>query len=220
MKRLIVNGDDFGASSGINRGIIEAHERGILTSASLMVDLPGAEEAAELAQNRPGLSVGLHVVLTHEDGERSVPPGGASEEIERQFERFCASLGRPPTHLDSHHNIHLEPAYEPFFLDAARRQSRPLRGYAEARYVGRFYGQWNDGSTHLELVSIEGLIQVLESEVDEGVTEIGCHPGYIDPGFQSSYSTEREAEVRTLCAPAARAAAEQLAIRLVNFTAL
>jgi len=219
VKHLIVNGDDFGASSGINRGIIEAHERGILTSASLMVDLPGAEEAAERAQDSPGLSVGLHVVLTREDGNRTVLPGGATDEIERQFERFYALLGKPPTHLDSHHNVHFEPVYEPFYLDAARRHSCPLRGYSEARYVGRYYGQWNDGSTHLELVSVEGLIRVLESEVGEGLTEIGCHPGYIVPGFQSSYSTEREAELRALCAPAARAAAEQLAIRLVNFTA-
>jgi chitin disaccharide deacetylase len=220
VKRLIVNGDDFGASSGVNRGIIEAHERGILTSASLMVDLPGAEEAAELAQNRPELSVGLHVVLTREDGERTVPPGGAGEEIERQFERFCALRGRPPTHLDSHHNIHFEPEYEPVFLDAARRHSRPLRGYSDARYIRHFYGQWGDGSTHLELISVEGLIHVFKTEVGEGFNEIGCHPGYIDPGFKSSYSTEREAELRTLCAPAARAAAEQMAIRLVNFTSL
>lgn len=220
MKRLIVNGDDFGASAGINRGIIEAHERGILTSASLMVDPPGAEEAAELARSRPDLGVGLHVVLTREDGKRTVPPGGADEEIERQLERFRTLLGSLPTHLDSHHNIHFEPAYEPVYLAAARRHSLPLRGYSEARYVGRFYGQWDDGSTHLELISVEGLIDVLESEVGEGVTEIGCHPGYIDPGFRSSYSTEREAELRTLCAPAARAAAEHLAIRLVNFSAL
>jgi predicted glycoside hydrolase/deacetylase ChbG (UPF0249 family) len=220
VKCLIVNGDDFGASRGINRGIVEAHERGILTSASLMVDLPGAEEAAELAQNRPGLSLGLHVVLTREDGKRTVPPEGAGEEIERQLARFHALLGKPPTHFDSHHNLHFEPAYEPFFVDAARRSSRPLRGYSDVRYVSRFYGQWDDGSTHLDLISVEGLIDVLESEVGEGVTEIGCHPGYIDSGFRSSYAREREAELRTLCAPAARTAAEQLAIRLVNFTEL
>ena len=48
MKYLIVNGDDFGAGHGINRGIIEAHRDGILTSTSFMVDMPGAEEAALL----------------------------------------------------------------------------------------------------------------------------------------------------------------------------
>ena len=49
-KVCIVNGDDFGASAGINRGVIEAHTNGILTSASLMINMPGTAEAIELAQ--------------------------------------------------------------------------------------------------------------------------------------------------------------------------
>ena len=220
MKRLVVNADDFGAAPGINRGIVEAYEHGIVTSTSLMVDLPGAEEAVELARSRPGLGVGLHVVLTREGGEPTVPPGDAAHEIERQLERFRTLFGRSPTHLDSHHNVHFDPAYEPFFVEAAGRESLQLRGFSDARYVSRFYGQWDDGSIHLELVSIGGLKDVLESEVGDGVTEIGCHPGYVDPAFYSSYSSEREAELRTLCAPAARAAVEQLAIELVDFRAL
>jgi len=48
---LIVNGDDFGASRGINRGIVQAHSRGILTSTSLLVDSPWSAEAAELARS-------------------------------------------------------------------------------------------------------------------------------------------------------------------------
>ena len=50
MKYVIVNGDDFGASHGINLGILEAHQRGILTSTSLMVDTPWSEEAALLSK--------------------------------------------------------------------------------------------------------------------------------------------------------------------------
>src|SRR5918996_571565 len=60
---LIVNADDFGLSSGVNRGIIAAHERGIVTSASLMVRWPAAHEAATYARTRPQLGVGLHVDL-------------------------------------------------------------------------------------------------------------------------------------------------------------
>src|SRR5260370_3831130 len=58
---LIVNADDFGQSPGVNRGIIEAHERGIVTSASLMVRWPAAAEAAAYARLHPRLSVGLHL---------------------------------------------------------------------------------------------------------------------------------------------------------------
>src|SRR5882724_2130520 len=60
---LIVNADDFGLSAGVNRGIIESAERGILTSASLMVRSPAAVEAAEYAKQNSKISVGLHVDL-------------------------------------------------------------------------------------------------------------------------------------------------------------
>ena len=60
---LIVNADDLGLSPGVNAGIIEAHLRGIVTSASLMVRQPAAREAARLARAHPGLSVGLHLDL-------------------------------------------------------------------------------------------------------------------------------------------------------------
>ncbi len=69
MKYLIVNGDDFGASPGINRGIMEAHQHGILTSTSLLVKTPGAEQAVSLAAASPELSVGLHMDLRNEIDE-------------------------------------------------------------------------------------------------------------------------------------------------------
>ena len=62
-KYLIVNADDFGQSPGINRGIIEAHEHGIVTSASLMTRWLAAGEAASYAREHPELSVGLHLDL-------------------------------------------------------------------------------------------------------------------------------------------------------------
>src|SRR5436309_14451808 len=61
MRFLIVNGDDFGASRGINRGILEAHHRGILTSTSLLVDTPWSEDAACLSRAAPDIGIGLHV---------------------------------------------------------------------------------------------------------------------------------------------------------------
>src|SRR5947208_2483392 len=71
-KYLIVNADDFGLSPETNRGIIEAHERGIVTSASLMVRGAAVEEAALYARALPTIGVGLHVDLcewAYRDGE-------------------------------------------------------------------------------------------------------------------------------------------------------
>ena len=63
MRRLIINADDFGLTAGVNRGIVEAHEHGVVTSATLMANGPAFEEAIDLAQARPRLGVGCHVVL-------------------------------------------------------------------------------------------------------------------------------------------------------------
>ena len=60
---LVVNADDYGRTEGVNRGIIEAHERGIVTSASLMVRWPAAREAAAYVRGGWRLGLGLHVDL-------------------------------------------------------------------------------------------------------------------------------------------------------------
>jgi predicted glycoside hydrolase/deacetylase ChbG (UPF0249 family) len=222
MRYLIVNGDDFGASRGVNRGILDAHRRGILTSASLMVDMPGSDEAAHLAREAPELSVGIHVDLTNGRGEPSVDlgdPQACGAELDRQLARFQDLLGRPPTHVDSHRNVHRRPGLRPLFVDLARRHALPLREHSSARYLSGFYGQWH-GETHLEQVSVEALSRMLRDEIGDGVTELACHPGYADPTLRSSYSAEREAELRTLCDPAVRALLEELGLGLISFREL
>ncbi|HOI45659.1 MAG TPA: ChbG/HpnK family deacetylase, partial [Candidatus Aminicenantes bacterium] len=63
MKRVIVNADDFGLCQGVNRGIVLAHQKGILTSATLMANMPGFDEAVEMARDHPRLGVGVHLNL-------------------------------------------------------------------------------------------------------------------------------------------------------------
>ena len=73
MKRLIINADDFGFTSGVNRAIVEAHTRGVLTSSTLMAKGRAFDEAVELTKTVPRLGIGCHVVLI--DGEPIVEPG-------------------------------------------------------------------------------------------------------------------------------------------------
>jgi chitin disaccharide deacetylase len=219
MTYLIVNGDDFGASRGTNRGILEAHREGVLTSTSLMVDMPASGDAAALSRACPRLSVGLHAAFTNEAEWPVVDydDGAACRtHLHGQLARFCELLGRPPTHLDSHHNAHRDARLLPHFLELSRRHALPLRGHSPARYFSQFYAQW-DGETHLEQVTVEHLLRMLEAEVTNGVTELSCHPGYADPEFRSLYSMEREAELRTLCDPALRRFFEERGIRLIGF---
>ena len=217
MKYLIVNADDFGASRGINRGILEAHQRGILTSTSLMVNRPGSDEAAALSRTAPQLSVGLHVDL----GERGATPSGdwpgwCRGQLAEQLGRFQELMGRAPTHLDSHHNVHRDPQALPEFLALASQQGLPLREHSHVRYYSKFYGQWG-GQTHLEQISVESLTRMLETEIEEGITELSCHPGYLDASHTGSYSVEREAELRTLCDPAVRGLLAAHSIQLVSY---
>jgi hopanoid biosynthesis associated protein HpnK len=136
-KYAIIVADDFGKSSSVNLAIAEAHDRGILTAASLMAGGAAFEEAVEIARKRRGLSVGLHVTLC--DGKAVLPStevpglvdfrgrfekspsrawmkyyragllGQLDREIGAQFDRL-EKAGVRPTHIDSHHHLHMHPA--------------------------------------------------------------------------------------------------------------
>lgn len=136
-RRLIVNADDFGRSASINQAVIRAHQEGILTTASLMVNEPTCGEAVEMAKQNPSLGVGLHLTLLM--GRSALPQseipglvnarqefrddpvkvgflyffrGGLREqlrkEIHAQFARFRAT-GLPLDHVNGHLHLHLHP---------------------------------------------------------------------------------------------------------------
>lgn len=137
LPRVIINADDFGLCSGVNQGIIQAYRQGILTSASLMTNTPGFEEAVALAQENPDLGVGVHLNIVR--GLPLLPPEKVSslvrrdgyflgkvfplfsgiwrkkvklEEIERewraQIEKALVA-GVQVTHLDSEKHVHTFP---------------------------------------------------------------------------------------------------------------
>jgi chitin disaccharide deacetylase len=149
MRRLIVNADDFGLTSGVNRGILEAHSRGIVTSATLMACGRKFEEAASLASQVPQLSVGCHVVLV--DGvptlQRTTVPclvANGSESFRQSLMQFAAravigrldsgqieteitaqirklqAAGIRVSHIDSHKHTHMFPAVFKPLLRAAK----------------------------------------------------------------------------------------------------
>jgi hopanoid biosynthesis associated protein HpnK len=149
VSRLIVNGDDFGLTAGVNRAILELHAAGVLTSATLMAKAAATDEAIELALGTPSLSVGCHAVLV--DGEPVLSPDEIPTLIDRRTGRFQPTLaaflrrlltrglrsdeveaeaaaqiallqnrGLRLTHIDTHKHVHLFPAVLKPLLSAAR----------------------------------------------------------------------------------------------------
>jgi predicted glycoside hydrolase/deacetylase ChbG (UPF0249 family) len=133
-KQLVVNADDFGFTPDVNRGIVDAHRRGILTATTLMANGAAFEDAVQLARQTPSLDIGCHLVLV---GDRSLVSGKpfpltvgqllaalARRDI-RPYEELAAQVRRildagiRPTHLDTHKHTHLAPPV----LDAVARLS-------------------------------------------------------------------------------------------------
>jgi len=226
-RTLVVNADDFGQSPGVTRGIIEAHQRGIVTSASLMVLWPASTTAASYARTRPELSVGLHIDL----GEWTCLEGtwrccyqrvdlndtrAVEHEVRGQLERCRYLLGGNPTHLDSHQHVHRKEPILSVLTSIANELGVPLRHVTPGiRYCGDFYGQTAAGNAMPDSISVASLLWLLLS-LPRGVTELGCHPGYAED-LDTVYKPERRVELRTLCAREVRATVAEEQIRLATF---
>ena len=229
-KFLIVNADDFGLSDGVNRGIIQAAEQGILTSASLMVRQPAAAAAANYARTKAGISVGLHLDLgewVYRDGEwvplySVVPtddPDAVAQEVTRQMSAFERLMGKAPTHLDSHQHVHRNQPVLAITRELAAQLGIPLRDFdPRIRYCGDFYGQTGEGEHWPEGISLANLKQILTG-LPEGITELGCHPGYGE-GLATVYRKERAMETQVLCQPELRRTLKELEFQLCAFDTL
>ena len=227
---LIVNADDFGMSATVNRGIVRAHEHGIVTSVSLMVLREAAGEAAAYGRSHPALSVGLHVDLgewIYRHGEwqplRVVVPledrGAVGAEIGRQLEAFRALAGRNPTHLDSHQHVHREEAVHSVMRALADELGVPLRHFNDTvHYSGEFYGQGKDGVEMEHAIAVPALAGLV-SRLPAGVTELCCHPGD-EEQLGEQYGRARPVELEALCDGRVRRALAARGVRLRSFHGL
>ena len=214
---LIVNADDLGYDPAIDRGILEGHTRGIVTSASAMVDTPFAARA--LAEAPATLELGLHVVVRDSCGAAEL-----ASEIARQLARFRALRGAAPTHLDSHRHAHASPAALPAFADAALAEGIPLRALDGAmrdalRRRGVKTADAFLGDAALRPCwSRERLLAAVVA-LPQGVVELMCHPGYPPAHVRTSFGAEREVELAALREPAVRAAVASADVDLRGFAA-
>ncbi len=215
MKRLIVNADDLGYDPEIDRGILEAHARGIVTSATAMVETPFA--AAALARAPRTLGIGLHAVLEPAAGRAE-----AERALRRQLERFRALRGADPTHVDSHKHAHAAPATLEAVAAVAGGAGLPvraidaaMRGALRARGVATADAFLGDADRRPAWTR-EALRTALAS-LGEGVTELMAHPGHAPSHARTSFGAEREIELDALCDPEARRLVEASGARLCSY---
>ena len=165
LRQLVVNADDLGLTVGVNDGIFDAHDLGILTSASLFASAPATADAIRRLRSHPSLGVGIHLALVDgmptlpaaevpslvaADGRfrpswkpfivdalrRRISTADVERELTAQIERVVG-MGITPTHLDAHKHVH---GYPPVFAIVARLAVRfgiPVVRIPYERTVGR-----------------------------------------------------------------------------------
>ena len=217
-KRLVVNADDLGYDPQIDRGIFEAHSRGIVKSATAMVDTPFAADALRVAP--ASLALGLHAVI-----DLGLSRAKAETELLRQIERFTHLRGQPPTHLDSHKHHHALPELLAALAAVAEREGLPVRAIDPAmrahlratrvRTTDDFLGD----AALRPCWTVERLTSAIES-LAEGTTELMCHPGYAPSHARTSFGVEREVELRALCDRRAREAVARAGAVLISYADL
>lgn len=151
MKHLIINADDFGYSKAVNLGIMESHVNGVLTSTTLMANMPGVDHAVSLLKDMPNLCVGAHLTLTCgkpmlgekvstlikengyffklEDMENKVVQMDISEIYEewKTQIRYLLKKGVNLSHIDSHHHVHTFKEHEEIIKVLSEEFNLPVR---------------------------------------------------------------------------------------------
>lgn len=240
-RRLIVNADDLGYDPAVNEGIVLAMRSGVVTSSTLMVNLPHSAHGATLAR---GLPVGLHLNLSRgsplsatfpasflregafeETLAGSLPAEVVAEEAAAQLARAEELLGATPTHVDVHRHLHrLEGVLEGLSRAAAAR-GLPVRALDEGmratlrrsgvRTTDHFVGEAGGEAYWTEQRFAETV-----AALEEGLTELMCHPGYPPRETRTSYALQRAVELATLTSAAARKAVDESGVALVSFADL
>lgn len=242
--KLIINADDFGLTRGVNLGIIEASQRGIVRSTTLMVGMPAENHATELARLNPELKIGIHLRLTagtpmaknvptllDQTGKlqnqsqfwdnQSMNPKEIEHELRTQVECFL-SLGIELSHMDSHHHCHRHVLVAPITKKLAKEYGVPLRPGNEITqykdkslgFSDKFYGDSLTGENLLEVV------RQYRGKVQ--VLELMTHPALIDEPLleASSYTIGRTRELAILTDPSLLEALRNMNVTISNYSCL
>lgn len=206
--KLIINADDFGFSKSINDGIIDAYKEGLISSTTIMINMPYASDAISKWKENSSLGIGLHINLTQgspvsddvkslvdennifhkhrkiENQEVAITYEDAYKEIKAQIERLL-SFNVTIDHLDYHHNIHLNPAIRKALINLALEYNLPLRTIdqnfrKEVLTVGIKTPDDFSFDFYDEGAKWDSIVSFVENHKDFNSLEVLTHCGYID----------------------------------------
>lgn len=242
INQLIVNADDFGMTQANTIGILVGHSQGIITSTTCMMNMPYAEFALKQAKKFPQLGVGVHLVLTvgrplvegaqsytdqngdfirpkdYPDGKPHANQDELYREWKTQIDKFIEIAGHKPTHIDSHHHVHLLPWHLDVTKRLALEYDLPIRQREQVLdtypYIPVYDQMYNDDANY------QYFTQILSSY--HGPLEFMCHPAYLDQRLydMSSYNLPRIKELELLTSPEIKTFIQENHIKLINFSDL
>jgi predicted glycoside hydrolase/deacetylase ChbG (UPF0249 family) len=244
--KLIVNADDFGISKAVTLGIIEAHKEGVITSTTMMCNMPNAEYGAQLAKACPELGVGIHFVLTagfplaagvdslvdeigRFHGQYKIEDFATIEDIRKEFrcqmDKFL-SFGIKPTHINTHHHVHRVGKIFEVVKEFALEYDIPVRAINEIckekfsgiRTTAKYSEEFYGDNGDRE-ITIQAFINIIEKNKKFESLEIMCHPGYLDKELvgKSSYAIPRLRELTTLTSQEVKNYIKEKNIELINY---
>lgn len=250
MLKLIMNADDFGYSRGVNYGIIEAHQQGIVRSTTLMANMPAFEQAIALAKENTYLGVGVHLTITtgapvlrthktivNQQGlfikvkealkeTNTIDLEEIRSEWFAQIRKVYAS-GIKPTHIDSHHHSHGEDALLPIAAEIANYYDLPMRIVKEEHRKKIAINQYGAEVLSVDFfdqdATMENLLNIIEKAKQNQIQslEIMCHPALIDHAIlNSSYNIQRTNELNILTTPGLEEHLRSLDVVLANFSTI
>jgi predicted glycoside hydrolase/deacetylase ChbG (UPF0249 family) len=229
---LLVNADDFGFTADVNAGILEAFQRGIVRSTTLMACGAAFEDAARLARTHPELDVGCHLMLVQGLGLPASLPElllaiarrriRVYDELARQVGHILEA-GLRPSHLDTHKHTHLLPPVLGAVCRIAREFGIPwVRKPMLLRVPGCRTTDHFAGFTLTGRLDTAALLRVIRN-LRPGTTEFMCHPGRCGPELLAAptrLKAARARELAALTAPEVRKALDAHRVRLVSFREL
>jgi hypothetical protein len=248
--QLIVTADDYNLSAGVSRGIIAAHQQGIVTETSVMVNLGDLDHTSGWLAEAPQLALGLHLNITRgrplapssdvagllgPDGQFRGSPQtlptrltapAVRAEFQAQCETFGRAFGRLPQHLDTHHHVHQHPVVLDVLLELAASWQLPVRSIEPSMRAAIMTRGLTSPSHFLGDAGEEPYWTVARlvatmGVLQPGVTELMCHPGYFDDAIAySRYGPQRDTERQALCDAAVARAVQEMQVELVTYAAV